>query len=90
MEAVTEVATETAEAETEATAEAETAAGTEDQGTNSDSHIVLNTVIFRAGEPANILAAPAPDFFLPSGSGSWYFFSIGSDSKGPKKAGSGS
>ena len=37
----------------------------------------------KAGEPANFLAAPAPDFFLkqlrlliffPSGSGSWYFF----------------
>ena len=45
-------------------------------------HILIT--FFRAGEPANFLAAPAPDFFkrlrhlifFPNGSGSssWYFF----------------
>ena len=85
MEAVTEVATETAEAETEATAEAETAAGTEDQGTNSDSHIVLNTVIFRAGEPANILAAPAPDVFYQAAPAPGIFFRSAPTPRGQKK-----
>ena len=49
---------------------------------------------FRAGELANFLVAPAPDFFL-SGSDSWFFsqaapapgifFSSDSGSKGSKK-----
>ena len=41
-----------------------------------------------AGEPANVLEAPAPYFFPPRGScsDSWYYFFLsGSGSKGPKK-----
>ena len=48
--------------------------------------MVLST-IFRAGEPANFLAAPAPDFF-PKRPRLLVFFSSGSGSKGPKTPGS--
>ena len=52
-------------------------------------------VLYRAGEPANFLAAPAPDFFFkrlrlrllifsPSGSGSWYFFRAAPAPRGQK------
>ena len=41
-------------------------------------------IMTRAGEPANFLAALAPDFFT-SGSGSWYFFSERLRLQGAKK-----
>ena len=48
-----------------------------------EDQITSYEALIRAGEPANFLAAPAPDFFFkrlrlliffPSGSGSWFFF----------------